>query len=126
MRTDRGNAIEKSRDIVIEQTLEVKLTDGTVKILATATTCIWPKADINRRDFVKDVRFEPKGGASVKQQMGKRKKGTKGKKGIRQKEAKVTQATNALKEALAVFVKSGCSLEVAQEIVREAFRKKRK
>ena len=63
----------------------------------------------------------------MKQQMGKRNtKGTKGKKGIRLREAKVTQATNALKEALAVFVKSGCSLEVAQEIVREAFRKKRK
>ena len=73
-----------------------------------------------------NLRFEPKGGASVKQQMGKRKKGTKGKKGIRQKEAKVTQATNALKEALAVFVKSGCSLDVALEIVREAFKKKEK
>ena len=78
------------------------------------------------------LRFEPKGGASVKQQMGKRKKGTKGtkgtkgKKGIRLREAKVTQATNALKEALAVFVRSGCNLEVAQEIVREAFRKKEK
>ena len=72
------------------------------------------------------LRFEPKGGASVKQQMGKRKKGIKGKKGIRQKEAKATQATNALKEALAVFAKSGCTLEVAQEIVREAFRKKEK
>ena len=71
-------------------------------------------------------RFEPKGGASVKQQMGKRKKGTKGKKGIRQKEAKVTQAQKALKEALALCVRSGCSLEVAQEIVREAFRKKEK
>ena len=73
------------------------------------------------------LRFEPKGGASVKQQMGKkRKKGTKGKKGIRQKEAKVTQAQKALKEALALCVRSGCSLEVAQEIVREAFRKKEK
>ena len=72
------------------------------------------------------LRFEPKGGASVKQQMGKRKKGTKGKKGIRQKEAKVTQATNALKEALALCVRSGCNLEVAQEIVLEAFRKKEK
>ena len=72
------------------------------------------------------LRFEPKGGASVKQQMGKRKKGTKGKKGIRLREAKVTQATNALKEAVAVFVKSGCSLDVALEIVREAFKKKEK
>ena len=69
------------------------------------------------------LRFEPKGGASVKQQMGKRKRG---KKGIQQKEAKMTQATNALKEAMAVFVRSGCNLEVAQEIVREAFRKKEK
>ena len=72
------------------------------------------------------LRFEPKGGASVKQQMGKRKKGTKGKKGIRQKGAKVTHAKKALKEALAVFVKSGCNLDVAQEIVREAFRNKEK
>ena len=66
------------------------------------------------------LRFEPKGGASAKQQMGNMKRGKNG------KEAKVTQATNALREALAVFVKSGCNLEVAQEIVREAFRKKRK
>ena len=62
----------------------------------------------------------------MKQQMGKRKRGKKGKKGIQQKEAKMTQATNALKEAMAVFVRSGCNLEVAQEIVREAFRKKEK
>ena len=72
------------------------------------------------------LRFEPKGGASVKQQMGKRKKGTKDKKGIRQKGAKVTQAQKALKEALALCVRSGCNLEVAQEIVLEAFRKKEK
>ena len=72
------------------------------------------------------LRFEPKGGASMKQQMGKRNRGKKGKKVIQQKEAKVTQATNALKEALAVFVRSGCNLEVAQEIVREPFRKKEK
>ena len=72
------------------------------------------------------LKFEPKGGASVKQQMRKRKKGTKGEKGIRLREAKVTQATNALKEALSVFAKSGCSLEVAQEIVREAFGKREK
>ena len=70
------------------------------------------------------LRFEPKGGASLKQQMGKKRK--RGKKGICQKEAKVTQATNALKEAVAVFVKSGCSLDVALEIVREAFKKKEK
>ena len=70
------------------------------------------------------LRFEPKGGASLKQQMGKKRK--RGKKGICQKEAKVTQATNALKEALSVFAKSGCNLEVAQEIVLEAFRKKEK
>ena len=73
------------------------------------------------------LRFEPKGGASVKQQTGKmRKKGRKGKKGIRPKGTNVTQAKKALREALAVFVKSACNLEVAQEIVREAFRKKEK
>ena len=53
-----------------------------------------------------DSRFEPKGGASVKQQMGKR-KSKRDKKDIPETESReMTQAKKALKEALAVFVKS--------------------
>ena len=78
----RNKATEMSRDIALEQTLEVmilgnfvflgkprkkgncsltaiscqvKLATGTL-VLATASTNIWPKADIVRRDFVKRVR----------------------------------------------------------------------
>ena len=37
---------------------KVRLVDGSVLVLATVTTCIWPKADIVRRDFVKKTRWD--------------------------------------------------------------------
>ena len=70
-------------------------------------------------------RFEPKGGASMKQQIG-RKRGKKTSEGILKKEAKKMQEKKALEKSLASCLKSGHSVENVQAIVSEFLRKQKR
>ena len=70
-------------------------------------------------------RFEPKGGASMKQQIG-RKRGKKTSEGIFKKQAKMMQDKKALEKSLASCLKSGHSVENVQAIVGEFLRKQKR
>ena len=70
-------------------------------------------------------RFEPKGGASMKQRIG-RKRGKKTSEGIFKKEAKKMQEKKALEKSLASCLKSGHSVENVQAIVSEFLRKQKR
>ena len=70
-------------------------------------------------------RFEPKGGASMKQQIG-RKRGKKTREGIFKKETKKMQEKKALEKSLASCLKSGHSVENVQAIVGEFLRKQKR
>ena len=70
-------------------------------------------------------RFEPKGGASMKQQIG-RKRGKKTSEGIFKKEAKMMQDKKALEKSLASCLKSGHSVENVEAIVSEFLRKQKR
>ena len=70
-------------------------------------------------------RFEPKGGASMKQRIG-RKRGKKTSEGIFKKEAKMMQDKKALEKSLASCLKSGHTVENVQAIVSEFLRKQKR
>ena len=70
-------------------------------------------------------RFEPKGGASMKQRIG-RKRGKKTSEGIFKKEAKMMQDEKALEKSLASCLKSGHTVENVQAIVSEFLRKQKR
>lgn len=114
-------AIEISRDIALVHQLEVELQNGEVIVLASASTTIWPKADIVRRDYVKRIRFEAKGGASVKQQDAKRQKMANGVVKKKKKPNKQEASKRDLKNILKTCKANGLSLGEITEIVSETF-----
>ena len=70
-------------------------------------------------------RFEPKGGASMKQQIG-RKRGKKTSEGIFKKEAKKMQDKKALEKSLASCLRNGHTVENIQAIVSEFLRRQKR
>jgi len=95
--------------------------DGQINILATASTTIWPKADIVRRDYVKKVRFEAKGGASVKQQDAQRLRMANGFVKKRKKVDKKEALKRDLKKLLSTCKAKGISAKEIAQIVSETF-----
>ena len=71
-------------------------------------------------------RFEPKGGASMKQQIGRKRGKKTSSEGIFKKEAKKTQEKKALEKSLASCLKSGHSVENVEAIVSEFLRKQKR
>ena len=71
-------------------------------------------------------RFEPKGGASMKQQIGRKRGKKTSSEGIFKKETKKTQEKKALEKSLASCLKSGHSVENVEAIVSEFLRKQKR
>lgn len=63
---------ERARDMALVQTLEVQKPGGEVEVLARVANNVWPKADVNKRDYKKPERRKPKGGASEPQKRKRR------------------------------------------------------
>ena len=70
------------------------------------------------QDYFKHSRFEPKGGASLKQRKGKERKG--------ERTSKRAESEKALEKALDACFRNGCSVPDVENIVCKAIKKQKR